>query len=124
MHAHCWDAAVLARVAELADAYGSGPYGATRGGSSPLASSLVNRRARSVDLNVGRHDVPMDLTAVTLRCAPCLRVDPERIGEERNGAQRKDDRGNDHSSHPRGMSRRLTNLFFRRFSSCRPASFH
>jgi hypothetical protein len=29
----------LARVAELADAYGSGPYGETRGGSSPLASS-------------------------------------------------------------------------------------
>src|SRR5437667_5746048 len=28
----------FARVAELADAYGSGPYGATRGGSSPLAS--------------------------------------------------------------------------------------
>jgi hypothetical protein len=86
---------------------------------------LVNRRARFVDLNVGRHDVvPMDLTAVTLRCAPCLRVDPERSGEERNGAQRKDDRGNDHWSHPQGMSRRLTNLFFRRFSSCRPASFH
>jgi hypothetical protein len=29
----------FARVAELADAYGSGPYGETRGGSSPLASS-------------------------------------------------------------------------------------
>src|ERR1044072_1718257 len=29
-----------ARVAELADAYGSGPYGETRGGSSPLASSV------------------------------------------------------------------------------------
>ena len=28
-----------ARVAELADAYGSGPYGETRGGSSPLASN-------------------------------------------------------------------------------------
>jgi hypothetical protein len=27
-------------VAELADAYGSGPYGETRGGSSPLASSV------------------------------------------------------------------------------------
>ena len=27
-----------AHVAELADAYGSGPYGATRGGSSPLVS--------------------------------------------------------------------------------------
>ena len=27
-------------MAELADAYGSGPYGETRGGSSPLASSL------------------------------------------------------------------------------------
>ena len=31
----------FARVAELADAYGSGPYGETRGGSSPLASSLL-----------------------------------------------------------------------------------
>jgi hypothetical protein len=30
--------AILAHVAELADAYGSGPYGATRGGSSPLVS--------------------------------------------------------------------------------------
>jgi hypothetical protein len=30
---------VFARVAELADAYGSGPYGETRGGSSPLAST-------------------------------------------------------------------------------------
>ena len=29
---------VLAHVAELADAYGSGPYGETRGGSSPLVS--------------------------------------------------------------------------------------
>jgi hypothetical protein len=28
-------------VAELADAYGSGPYGETRGGSSPLASSVL-----------------------------------------------------------------------------------
>src|SRR5260221_4079519 len=32
--------ALLAHVAELADAYGSGPYGATRGGSSPLVSML------------------------------------------------------------------------------------
>ena len=32
-------AAAVARVAEPADAYGSGPYGATRGGSSPLASN-------------------------------------------------------------------------------------
>lgn len=30
--------AILAHVAELADAYGSGPYGVTRGGSSPLVS--------------------------------------------------------------------------------------
>src|SRR6266576_2541722 len=30
----------LAHVAELADAYGSGPYGETRGGSSPLVSKL------------------------------------------------------------------------------------
>jgi hypothetical protein len=83
----------LARVAELADAYGSGPYGATRGGSSPLASRLVNRRARSVDLGVGRHDVRAngsDRRHAALR--PCLRVDPEGIGEERNEAQRKDDR--------------------------------
>ncbi len=29
-----------AHVAELADAYGSGPYGATRGGSSPLVSTI------------------------------------------------------------------------------------
>ena len=28
-------------MAELADAYGSGPYGETRGGSSPLASSKL-----------------------------------------------------------------------------------
>jgi hypothetical protein len=28
-------------VAELADAYGSGPYGETRGGSSPLASNVL-----------------------------------------------------------------------------------
>jgi hypothetical protein len=32
--------AAFAHVAELADAYGSGPYGETRGGSSPLVSSL------------------------------------------------------------------------------------
>ena len=38
MRAHC-RVAVYARVAELADAYGSGPYGETRGGSSPLAST-------------------------------------------------------------------------------------
>src|SRR5438445_10049210 len=31
----------FARVAESADAYGSGPYGETRGGSSPLASKLL-----------------------------------------------------------------------------------
>src|SRR5207302_6896624 len=31
----------VAHVAELADAYGSGPYGATRGGSSPLVSSVL-----------------------------------------------------------------------------------
>jgi hypothetical protein len=34
-------------VAELADAYGSGPYGATRGGSSPLASNVSFYRARA-----------------------------------------------------------------------------
>ena len=42
-HLHCKIPAVFARVAELADAYGSGPYGATRGGSSPLASSYSRR---------------------------------------------------------------------------------
>src|SRR6266478_4416976 len=31
-----------AHVAELADAYGSGPYGATRGGSSPLVSNFLD----------------------------------------------------------------------------------
>ena len=41
-HAHC-TAPAYARVAELADAYGSGPYGETRGGSSPLASSNFPR---------------------------------------------------------------------------------
>ena len=88
------------------------------------AAWLTGEPAPSILMLAGTTFVPMDLTAVTLRCAPCLRVDPERSGEERNGAQRKDDRGNDHSSHPQGMLRRLTNLFFRRFSSCRPASFH
>ena len=34
-------------MAELADAYGSGPYGATRGGSSPLASSYACRATDS-----------------------------------------------------------------------------
>src|SRR4051812_5059380 len=33
-----------AHVAELADAYGSGPYGATRGGSSPLVSRSGRRK--------------------------------------------------------------------------------
>src|ERR1700737_4776472 len=32
----------FAHVAELADAYGSGPYGATRGGSSPLVSTSLS----------------------------------------------------------------------------------
>ena len=41
-------------MAELADAYGSGPYGETRGGSSPLASSAwVSQRpyleAKTID---------------------------------------------------------------------------
>jgi hypothetical protein len=36
---------LIARVAELADAYGSGPYGATRGGSSPLASTSAILKA-------------------------------------------------------------------------------
>ena len=38
-----FDGSQKALVAELADAYGSGPYGATRGGSSPLVSSLFLR---------------------------------------------------------------------------------
>src|SRR5207342_637215 len=44
---HCKIPAFFARVAELADAYGSGPYGATRGGSSPLASSYSCRATDS-----------------------------------------------------------------------------
>lgn len=36
-----------AHVAELADAYGSGPYGETRGGSSPLVSIFMNSTADS-----------------------------------------------------------------------------
>jgi hypothetical protein len=46
-------AAVFARVAESADAYGSGPYGATRGGSSPLASSFA---LTSADLFQGQFE--------------------------------------------------------------------
>jgi hypothetical protein len=46
--AHC-RAAAYARVAELADAYGSGPYGETRGGSSPLASSYFPLRCALAD---------------------------------------------------------------------------
>jgi hypothetical protein len=37
---------LLARVAELADAYGSGPYGETRGGSSPLVSTIESKDRR------------------------------------------------------------------------------
>lgn len=33
----------VAHVAELADAYDSGSYGATRGGSSPLVSTILIR---------------------------------------------------------------------------------
>jgi hypothetical protein len=35
-----WREIAKAHVAELADAYGSGPYGETRGGSSPLVSTI------------------------------------------------------------------------------------
>jgi len=44
---------------------------------------LTGEPAPSTLTLAGTTFVPMDLTAVTLRCAPCLRVDPERIGEER-----------------------------------------
>ena len=44
-------AVLFALVAELADAYGSGPYGATRGGSSPLVSTFFQ------DLLKGGHRV-------------------------------------------------------------------
>src|SRR5438876_11956237 len=39
----------FARVAELADAYGSGPYGETRGGSSPLVSTIWNKHCSCAD---------------------------------------------------------------------------
>jgi hypothetical protein len=42
----------LAHVAELADAYGSGPYGATRGGSSPLVSKPDRRQLLSEEMLV------------------------------------------------------------------------
>jgi len=61
-------------------------------------------RACSFDLDRGRHDARANnLTTVTLRRARCLRVNPERIGEERNAAQHKVGHGNGHSSHPQGM---------------------
>ena len=48
-------------MAELADAYGSGPYGATRGGSSPLASSYS---CRAVDSQIYRNGPMLVGTAV------------------------------------------------------------
>ena len=39
-------------MAELADAYGSGPYGATRGGSSPLVSTTLLMR-QSLNKEIG-----------------------------------------------------------------------
>jgi hypothetical protein len=55
-----------AHVAELADAYGSGPYGATRGGSSPLVSMILCR----VCPLVGNHEkvwAPVDETSWLFR---------------------------------------------------------
>jgi hypothetical protein len=50
--------AVFARVAELADAYGSGPYGETRGGSSPLASIFLRlvKNVRGGMINCSKPD--------------------------------------------------------------------
>src|SRR5213595_2235564 len=45
----------LARVAESADAYGSGPYGATRGGSSPLASTPFFRSCGAEFISTHEH---------------------------------------------------------------------
>jgi hypothetical protein len=58
VHTHC-RAAAYARVAELADAYGSGPYGETRGGSSPLASSNFPLTFNRINTNA---TVPVWLT--------------------------------------------------------------
>jgi hypothetical protein len=47
-------------VAELADAYGSGPYGETRGGSSPLASSAwVPQRLCLEGKTIGKPRIPV-----------------------------------------------------------------
>ena len=46
-----------AHVAELADAYGSGPYGETRGGSSPLVST-ISVNAVVVRAQTGWHGEP------------------------------------------------------------------
>jgi hypothetical protein len=49
-------------VAELADAYGSGPYGETRGGSSPLASSAwVSQRSYFEPKTIGKPRIPIVL---------------------------------------------------------------
>lgn len=49
-------------MAELADAYGSGPYGETRGGSSPLASSDI--RTLIENEAIGKLSLPAsDVTA-------------------------------------------------------------
>ncbi len=58
----------FARVAELADAYGSGPYGETRGGSSPLAESLLRPAGVSPPfLDEGAAFVPPDFLLAAQR---------------------------------------------------------
>ena len=42
----------VAHVAELADAYDSGSYGVTRGGSSPLVSTIVFRILKKWIINL------------------------------------------------------------------------
>src|SRR5205807_5548742 len=74
VHGHFKNAAA-ARVAELADAYGSGPYGETRGGSSPLASSacLSPERPYLEPKTIGELGIPVVLIDY-LRPAPFRRA--------------------------------------------------
>src|SRR5207245_8369838 len=71
----------FARVAELADAYGSGPYGETRGGSSPLASN-------SAMLFKRRGDVPFELTCCPQRLFFLPPIGLSSIGKVSSAPQR------------------------------------
>jgi hypothetical protein len=85
---------------------------------------LTGEAAPSTLALAGTAFVPMDLSAVTLRRARVYASTHSALAKSATMHSASTTGGNDYSSHPRGMSRRLTNLFFRRFSSCRPASFH